>query len=432
MKQLITLSIILLLAGSLFGQSQLTTTPNASPKATTGQTIGITKVQVTYFRPAVKEREIWGKMVPHNTIWRAGANNNTVIKFSTDVQIEGQDLPAGVYGLHLIPSEEEATLILSNNHTAWGSFSYNEAEDALRVTIKPENIDHHVEHLTFAFGDLKNDAATCALQWGKRQFPFEIKVDLEETVVANLRNELQNKPGFSWQGWFEAANYCFRNDINHQEALGWASRSAFMNPTPQNLVLKAKLAGKVKAPDNKEEALKVSLKSLEGDLAAMPVTWKEWNAAANFALQNEKNEKALSWADQSIKMNPRMTNMMVKAQLLTAMGKKEDAAMIKKKAISNGTNAELNNYGYQLLFGGKTSEALEIFEANVEKNPGDPNVWDSLGEGYFNAGEKEKAIKALKKSLSLNPPANVKANSMRLLGQMGVNLEEETTKMKPE
>ena len=95
----------------------VTTTPNASQKAFVGQTIGMTDIKVVYHRPAVKEREIWGKMVPMNQVWRAGANENTIIKFTKNVKIEGQDLSAGVYGLHLLPQEEEWIVIFSNNST---------------------------------------------------------------------------------------------------------------------------------------------------------------------------------------------------------------------------------------------------------------------------------------------------------------------------
>ena len=122
-------------------------------------------------------------------------------------------------------------------------------------------------------------------------------------------------------------------------------------------------------------------------------------------------------------MSPNMTTMMAHSQVLKAKGDEQKAEKVKKEAIARGTNAELNNYGYQLLFGGKGEEALDIFEANTEKNPEDPNVWDSLGEGYVNTGHKEKAVKALKKSLSLNPPDNVRANSLRLLAQLGVEYE---------
>ena len=405
-------------------QTQLTTTPNASPKAWVGQTIGLTDVKVVYYRPAVKDREVWGKLVPMNTVWRAGANDNTVIKFSDDVKIEGQELKAGVYGLHIIPSEEESTIIFSNNSTAWGSFSYTPDEDALRVTVKNQKAGHFYEFLTFEFEQLTPTSAVCALNWEKKKFAFSIETNTHEVVLANSRKELQNKAGWSWQGWNEAANYCLQNDINHKEALAWANRSVFISPTPQNMLTKARLVAKAKGGYDEEATI---LATLDDDLKKLNVTWKEYNGAANYALKKENYDQALAWADKAIEMSPNMTSMMAKANILTAKGDEKSAKKVKMAAIEKGTNAELNNYGYQLLFSGKTGEAVEIFLANTEKNPTDPNVWDSLGEGYYNHGEKEKAIKAFKKSLSLDPPANVKANSLKILKQMGVEYE----KIKP-
>lgn len=406
-----------------YGQTQLTTTPDASPKAVATQTIGLTAISVTYHRPAVKDRPIWGKLVPYNAVWRAGANDNTTISFSGGVKVEGQALPAGVYGLHMIPTENDWTVIFSHNSTSWGSFSYNEAEDALRVQVSPRKADAFHEFLSYSFEGLTPNSAECILQWGEKAIPFHIEVDVHQAVLTSLRQELQYKAGWSWQGWHEAANYCLQNDINQEEALAWASRSVFMSPNPQNMATKATLAGKIKGQGDSALETKIALNTLGKDLESMPCSWKEYNAAAMFALKKSQPEQALAWSQKAVAMSPNMTSMMAQSQILDKTGDKEGARKVKQDAIARGSNAELNGYGYQLLFSGKTADALEIFEANAEKNPEDPNVWDSLGEGYATVGEKEKAIKALKKSLSLNPPDNVRANSLKLLGQLGVDQE---------
>lgn len=422
-KHLITLGFALFLTLHFtYGQTFATKTPDASPKAKVMQTIGLTDVSIIYHRPAVKGREVWGKMVPYNAVWRAGANDNTVISFSTDVMIEGEKLHAGTYGLHLLPKENECEVIFSNNSTSWGSFSYNQAEDALRVTIKPTKTDKFYEWLTYEFDNLDAEHATCALKWENKAFPFKIQANTHEVVLASLRDELRNRAGWTWNGWNEAANYCLNNDINHQEALGWATRSVFVTPTPQNMITKARLTAKVNG--DKADEQKTILATLDSDLKTFPVTWKEYLGAANYAQQNGHLDQALAWAEQSVKMHPAMSNMMAKSAIIKAKGDDKMAEKVRKDAIARGTNAELNTYGYQLLFSGNVAGAVEVFEANAEKNPSDPNVWDSLGEGYFNLGEKEKAIKAFKKSLSLNPPANVKANSMKFLTQMGVNADD--------
>ncbi len=406
----------------LFGsaQTQLLITPNASQKATVSQTIGLTEIAITYHRPAVNKREVWGKLVPYGQVWRAGANDNTVISFSTDVMIEGQPLAAGVYGFHIIPTETECTLIFSHNSGAWGSFSYNKAEDALRVKSKLKPAGHFNEYLTYSFEPTGQDNALCMVSWGDQSIPFQVKTDLEKTVLAGIRSQLQNKAGFSWQGWSEAANYCYQNKINDQEALAWATRSVFTQPTPQNIILKANLTGRVKSANDEAEAKKIALATLGEDLKGFPVTWREYNAAANFAQQQGDFEKALAWSEKSVGMSSNMTNMMVLSGLFSKKGDEAKAKKLKADALSRGSNTELNNYGYQLLFQGKTAEAVEVFEANTKNNPTDPNTWDSLGEGYFNNNQKDKAAEAFKKSLSLNPPDNVKANSLKFLDAMGV------------
>ncbi len=407
-----------------FGQTQLISTPNASPKAKVYQQIGLTDIEVVYFRPAAKDREIWGKLVPYGAIWRAGANDNTIFKVSDEVSIEGQKLAAGAYGLHIIPGEQKSTVIFSSNTSSWGSFSYNDQEDVLRVNVPTQKSNHFYESLTYEFEGLGTDHAVCALSWADKKIAFKVSADVHTQTIASLRDQLRTKPGWSWRGWNEAANYCLKNDVNHQEALGWASRSVFMNPNKQNMLVKARLAAKVNATGDEKQDKKAVLTFLKKDLNAMPCTWKEWDAAANYASSIEQWDEALTLAKTSVKMNPNMTNMMTQVAILEKKGDSKAASKLKKEAIAKGSNAELNTYGYQLMFSGKTKEAVEIFEANAERNPQDPNAWDSLGEGYASNGQKDKAIEALKKALSLNPPANVKANSLKVLRQLGADMKD--------
>lgn len=408
---------------STHAQTIVTTTPLKSQKAITGQTIGLTDIAVTYHRPAVKEREVWGNLVPKNAVWRAGANENTVISFSKNVMIEGKKLQAGTYGFHLLPSADKWEVIFSNNSTSWGSYSYNEAEDALRVSVTPSKSDHFYELLTFTFDEIEDNTGMCALQWADKKIAFKVESDVHTAVLASLRNELRDKAGWTWVGWNEAANYCLKNNVNQKEALGWSTRSVFMNPNTQNMVTKAKLVAKVKGASEENEQ-EIILASLGSDLEKMNVTWKEWHGAGKFAMNAKAWEQAVSWIDQSISMSANMTNMISKAEVFENKGDADKAKKLRKEALDKGTNAELNMYAYQLMWAGKTAKAVEVFEANVERNPEDPNVWDSMGEGYFNNGDKEKAIDAFKKSLSMDPPDNVRANSMNILRQMGVEYKE--------
>lgn len=183
----LVLSLALLLALPSAGFAQGGKIP-ASLKASVTQRLG-TDVDITiaYSRPGVKGRKIWGGLVPYGLApgnqysknkpfpWRAGANENTTIEFNKDILIEGKPLPAGKYGIHMIPSEKDWTIIFSKNNSAWGSFAYNEAEDALRVTVTPVKAPFE-EWLTYGFDDLAGTSATAYLRWEELKVPFKIKL----------------------------------------------------------------------------------------------------------------------------------------------------------------------------------------------------------------------------------------------------------------
>ena len=221
---------------AFYSKAQLTTLPSGSNKpAAVSEQIGLTKVTIHYDRPAVKGREgkIWGQLVPigftdqgfGNTKaapWRAGANENTTISFSTDVQVEGQPLAAGTYGLFIAYNPAESIVIFSKNSNSWGSYYYNPAEDALRVKIKPQPLSQSVEWLQYQFINQTGNSATISMQWEKLSFPFTVSVDINQTQVASFRNELRSEKGFTWQAWEQAAQWCVQNNTNLEEALLWA------------------------------------------------------------------------------------------------------------------------------------------------------------------------------------------------------------------
>jgi hypothetical protein len=163
--------IFLILSTSVFAQNNK---PRTSPKAGVMQTIRLTEVEITYSRPGVKERTIWGKLVPYNAVWRAGADEATKFTFSTDVNIEGKKLSAGSYSFFAIPGEKEWTLIFNKVADQWGAFEYNIAQDALRITIKPQQVEH-TEWLEYSFSNLTPNSAVCTLQWEKIKVPFKIE-----------------------------------------------------------------------------------------------------------------------------------------------------------------------------------------------------------------------------------------------------------------
>ncbi|HSD64902.1 MAG TPA: DUF2911 domain-containing protein [Ignavibacteriaceae bacterium] len=148
-----------------------------SPKASLSQTVGFTEVTISYGRPGVKGRKIWGSLVPYDKVWRAGANEATKFTFSTDVMIEGKKLPAGSYSFFIIPSKDNWTIIFNKVADQWGAFEYNEAEDALRITVKPEKSDF-TEWLKYDITKTSDSGATINLEWEKLRVPFKIEVKI--------------------------------------------------------------------------------------------------------------------------------------------------------------------------------------------------------------------------------------------------------------
>ncbi|HEY7613963.1 MAG TPA: DUF2911 domain-containing protein [Gemmatimonadales bacterium] len=218
--------------------------PKASQRATLSQTIGLTTISITYDRPGVKDREIWGKLVPYDSVWRAGANENTVIAFSSPVRVGGKQLPAGRYGLHMIPTSSDWTVILSNQADAWGSFSYDQKEDAVRLTAVPTE-GAFQENLAYTLDDPGTGSVTATLHWEKLAVPFPIEVDYKQVVVDSLRQQLRGLGRFFWQPWMQAAAWCAGNDVNLAEASEWAQNSIAINENFNNLRLKATLLDKL-------------------------------------------------------------------------------------------------------------------------------------------------------------------------------------------
>ncbi|MFL6542964.1 MAG: DUF2911 domain-containing protein, partial [Chthoniobacterales bacterium] len=182
--------------------------PMQSQSAEVKQRVGVTDITIKYHRPLVNGRKIWGGLVPFGQVWRAGANENTTIEFSTPVTIEGKPLPSGTYGLHMIPNADKWTVIFSKFSQAWGSYTYNQAEDALRVDVKPLPLGEPEDALEYEFENLKADAVDVTLKWEKTAVPFHVAVNEPETTVAAIKNQLRGRAQYSWGPLNEAAQYC--------------------------------------------------------------------------------------------------------------------------------------------------------------------------------------------------------------------------------
>jgi hypothetical protein len=224
--------------------------PRVSQRASVTQRIGLTDITIIYHRPAVGGREIWGKVVPYGKTWRAGANENTTITFTDDVTVEGKPLAAGTFGLHTIPDKDQWTIIFSKNATSWGSFSYDEKEDALRVTVKPHAAEAS-EQLTYTFEEVKPESAVATLRWERLAVPFQIGVDVKAVVLRSIKNELRSVGGFTWAGYDEAAQWCLDNNYNLEEALKWEQTSIDNEPRFENWETKSRI---LNAMGKKEES----------------------------------------------------------------------------------------------------------------------------------------------------------------------------------
>ncbi len=318
-------------------------TPESSQRAQIMQRVGITNITIDYGRPSVKEREIWGKLVPYgyNNLgfgtskaapWRAGANLNTTIEFTNDVKVEGKDIKAGIYGLHIALKEDGgATVIFSNNSTSWGSYFYDEKEDALRVDVKTKEAPH-TEVLSFSFPIIESNSTVAALRWEKMEIPFKIEVDVKSIVIAGIKNDLRNTIGFTQTNWDNAANYAFNT----------------------------------------------------GEL-----------------------DKALEWINKSISGNffskETFSNLSIKSKILVKQGKTNDAMALVDKAAKLGNVSQVYQLGTGLISQKQNDKALAILKDNVKNNNG---AWPSnfgLARAYSAKGDYKNAVKSLNIAMTKAP-----------------------------
>ena len=333
--------------------AQLTTTPNGgNKKAMVGERIGLTDITIHYDRPAVKGREgkIWGQLVPYGFTdlgfgtskaapWRAGANENTTIEFSTDVKVEGKDLAAGKYGFFIAVGKDESTVIFSKNNSAWGSFFYNQSEDALRVNVKQQPLDKPVEYLEYTFINQTPNSATVALQWEKLMFPFKVEADVNKAQIASFRRELQSDKGFDWQVWAQAANWTADNNTNLEEGLEWANYAVngqFIGEKNfRTLATKARLLNKLNRKNEADSLMKEA--SALGNMAEVHVYGRQLLADKRY-----KDESEIFKANYKKHPNVFTTNMGM-ARGLSGEGKYKEALKYATAALPQAPDADNKN-----------------------------------------------------------------------------------------
>ncbi len=245
MRKSLLVMFALLVAMSAFAQQPAAPQvayPRPSQHASLTQTIGTTDMTIVYSRPGVKGRVIWGGLVPYDKVWRTGANEATKISFSDDVTINGQPLPKGTYSLHTIPGRDAWTVIFNKVADQWGSFKYDQAQDALRVTAKPHP-DEFNEWMTFSIPKLSTDSATVELKWERLAVPFMVNTNTTQKTIAAARTAVAAAAANDYRTPLRAASFAFdAGDLSDAQA--WSDQALKANENIQTLWLKARLLQK--------------------------------------------------------------------------------------------------------------------------------------------------------------------------------------------
>lgn len=350
MKKLLQALMILCGIGtSIMAWSQMTLPPSGNnQKSEVTQYMGLVKVTIAYSSPDVAGREIWGRLVPYGLAnlgfgksseqnpspWRAGANENTTITFSHDVEVEGKPLPAGTYGLHMIPGQDEWVVIFSRNSSSWGSYFYTPSDEALRVSTKPTPCEF-TEFLTYDFTDRLQNSSTARLKWEKLAVPFKISVkNGDDLYVQKLREEMSGQKGFAWQNVIAAANFCASKKINLDEAYGWVQtlldRNIKYYPIYQS-------KANVLAAQNKQADADAVMKEAINlpDATAAQIT-----GYGRTLIGQKRNQEAIAIFETNLKRYPKeVIAQMGMARGYSAVGDSKKALKFAQEAYKLETNA---------------------------------------------------------------------------------------------
>ena len=274
------LLLLVLCGAQAHAQTPALRLPRPSQKASVSQTVGVTDITITYSRPGVKGRKIWGDappaaaasvtgaatlddarsrlkdapIVPYGHVWRTGANEATTFTVTDDVLIQGQKLPAGTYSLHTIPSAQEWTVIFNSDAGQWGSFSYDEKKDTLRVKVKPQWVADNQEWLLYSIPMVTPNSAQVVIRWEKVAVPFTVEVpNVEALMRARVDAAIAANPT-DWRIPLQVANQ-YAGEEKWDEAMKWVEQSIKVKETYQNLASKAQI---LYTSGKKDEAMKVA------------------------------------------------------------------------------------------------------------------------------------------------------------------------------
>lgn len=354
MKKIITTVMCVLVTASLYAQSITLPPSGDNQKCSVTQWIGPVAVTITYNSPDVhgpqgedRTGHIWGELVPYgftdpgygtskSAPWRAGSNENSTIKFSHDVSIDGKPLKAGIYGIFIDVQESgHWTWILSTDANNWGHYHYDPAHDAIRVKAQPKEAPF-TEWLTYGFDDRRPTSAVAYLQWEKKRVDLKIEAqNVNQIYVDRIRADLQgHRMGFSNQSWIDAAQFCAQNKVNLDEALEWADYAItgrFIGREDFNtLQTKAQV---LQAMGKDPEAETIMAKAIDHPTATVQAI----HQYARTLLQSGKTEKAMEVFKMNRQKHPqdKFTTYVGLARGYTALGDKKNAIRNWEVALKN-------------------------------------------------------------------------------------------------
>jgi Protein of unknown function (DUF2911) len=340
-RRLLRLALFLsICASSVLLFAQQLKVPQASPHAVVEETLGVTSISVDYHRPSVNNRKIFGGLVPYDVIWRAGANQPTHITFSTPVKVEGQDVPAGTYSLFFIPTAQQWTLVLSKFTGGWGTYSYDQSEDLVRVKVTPQPNDM-TERMAFTFDDAKdNGSVNLAMRWEKLRVPVKIEADTKTLVAEGIKRDLRSELYWNAPAWVQAASYMLRNG-NDDLALQYVNHAIEMQPDAQALRLKARIIEKKGDAEGAKTLRAQADKLITPDVATVSnayrligqkkydeaiasigdnKSWRALNAIGDAWAAKGDKTKAMEWYDKAMSAAGNQTERVEVQDSINALG----------------------------------------------------------------------------------------------------------------
>ena len=262
LAQALVLAGAILSAWNVAGQDPKLQLPAASPGCTLKQRVGFTDIEISYSRPSMKRRKVFGGIVPFGQVWRTGANQSTKLTFSTDVKLNGVNVPAGAYALFTIPGEDEWTIILSKNTKLWGAYGYDQKDDLARFTVSPRTLGEPVETFTIELGRIRDDSAAIYLVWDKTLVPLKLDLEIVPELLPKIEAAMSAPGDKSPSLCYQAASFYYDHGQDLKKPLEWVNAGLAGNPSMafELLHLKAKILARM---GQKDEAIAAAQKSTE-------------------------------------------------------------------------------------------------------------------------------------------------------------------------